>query len=60
MAKKSLKIKQQKHQKFAVRNYTRCKICGRPKSVLRKFEICRVCFRKLAHEGKIPGLKKAS
>ena len=38
----------------------RCKICGRPHSYIRKFGICRVCFRELAHKGEIPGVKKAS
>ncbi|CBV67386.1 30S ribosomal protein S14 type Z [Mycoplasma leachii 99/014/6] len=60
MAKKSLKVKQAKHQKFNVRNYTRCNHCGRPHAVLKKFEICRLCFRKFAYEGQIPGIKKAS
>ncbi|MCP4337130.1 MAG: type Z 30S ribosomal protein S14 [Mycoplasma sp.] len=60
MAKKSLKVKQKKHAKFSSREYTRCELCGRPRSVIRKFKVCRVCFRKLAHEGKIPGLRKAS
>ncbi|MHC4260583.1 MAG: type Z 30S ribosomal protein S14, partial [Planctomycetota bacterium] len=39
---------------------TRCELCGRAKAVYRKFKICRVCFRTLANEGKIPGVKKAS
>ncbi len=60
MAKKSLKVKAARHPKFSAREYTRCQLCGRPHSVLKKFEICRICFRKLAHEGKIPGVKKAS
>lgn len=60
MAKKSLKVKAEKHAKFSSRKYTRCQLCGRPHAVLRKFKICRICFRKLAHEGKIPGVKKAS
>lgn len=60
MAKKSLKVKASRCQKFSSREYTRCQLCGRPHAVLRKFEICRICFRKLAHEGKIPGVKKAS
>ena len=46
--------------KFAVRGYTRCQICGRPHSVYKDFGICRVCLRKMANEGLIPGLKKAS
>ena len=51
MAKKSLKVKQQKTQKYATREYNRCKICGRPHAYIRKFGICRVCFRELAHKG---------
>lgn len=60
MAKKSLVIKNKKKQKYAVREYTRCERCGRPHSVYRKFKLCRICFRELALEGKIPGVKKAS
>lgn len=60
MAKKSLKIKQQRPPKFKSRRYIRCKLCGRPHGVLRKFEICRICFRKLAYNGELPGIKKAS
>ena len=60
MAKKSLIAKQKKHQKFAVREYTRCVRCGRPHAVNRKFGVCRLCFRDLAYAGVIPGIKKAS
>ena len=60
MAKKSMKIKQQRTPKFSTRAYTRCKICGRPHSVLKKYGICRVCFRELAYKVDIPGVKKAS
>ena len=60
MAKKSMINRQQKQQKYKVREYTRCSICGRPHAVLRKYGICRICFRTLANEGKIPGVKKAS
>lgn len=60
MAKKSLREKQKKHQKFSVREYTRCVKCGRPRAVIRKFGICRLCFRDLAYKGAIPGVKKAS
>ena len=63
MAKTSKKINQQRKlaaPKFSTRAYTRCKICGRPHSVLRKYGICRVCFRELAYKGEIPGVKKAS
>lgn len=60
MAKKSMIAKQKRKQKFKVREYTRCNRCGRPHGVMRKFGICRICFRELAHEGKLPGVKKAS
>ena len=60
MARKALKNKQHKTQKFTTREYTRCTICGRPHSVLRKYGICRVCFRELALKGEIPGAKKSS
>ena len=60
MAKKSMKIKQQRNPKFSTQEYSRCKICGRPHAYIRKYGICRVCFRKLAHNGEIPGVKKAS
>ncbi|MEO0254060.1 MAG: type Z 30S ribosomal protein S14 [candidate division WOR-3 bacterium] len=46
--------------KFKVRYRNRCKICGRPRGYLRKFGICRICFRELAVQGLIPGVKKAS
>ena len=57
MAKKSMKVKQQRAPKFSTRAYTRC---GRPHSVLKKYGICRICFRELAYKGQIPGVKKAS
>ena len=60
MAKKSMRLKQQKKPKFSTRAYTRCSICGRPHAVLRKDGICRMCFRELAYRGQIPGVKKAS
>lgn len=60
MAKKSLIAKQKRKQKFETRAYSRCKLCGRPHAFLRMFGLCRICFRKLALEGKIPGVKKAS
>ncbi len=60
MAKKALKEKQQKTPKYKVRAYTRCKVCGRPKAVYRKFGLCRVCLRKMAHAGELPGVTKAS
>ena len=60
MAKTAMKIKQQRPQKFSTREYNRCRICGRPRGYMRKFDMCRVCFRKLASEGQIPGVTKSS
>ena len=60
MAKTSMKVKQQRTPKYRTQFYTRCKICGRPHAYLRKFGICRICFRELAYKGQIPGVKKAS
>ena len=60
MAKKSLKIRNRRPQKFSTREYTRCERCGRPHAVLRKFKLCRICFRELANKGQIPGVKKSS
>ena len=60
MARLALKIRCKKKPKYRVRAYTRCELCGRVRAVYRKFKICRLCFRKLAHEGKIPGVRKAS
>ena len=60
MAKKALIAKAARKPKFAVRSYTRCSRCGRPHSVYRKFGLCRICVRELAHEGMIPGLTKSS
>jgi small subunit ribosomal protein S14 len=60
MTRKALLEKQQKSQKFEVRQYNRCKRCGRARGYYRKFGVCRICLRELAHEGKIPGVTKAS
>ncbi|HHY05108.1 MAG TPA: type Z 30S ribosomal protein S14 [Thermoanaerobacterales bacterium] len=60
MAKKSLIARQKRTPKFSTRRYNRCKICGRPHGYIRKFGICRICFRELAHKGEIPGVRKAS
>jgi small subunit ribosomal protein S14 len=60
MAKKSLIAKAKRPQKFKVREYSRCLICGRPRSVYRKFNLCRLCLRERALRGEIPGLTKAS
>lgn len=60
MAKKSMVIKANRTPKYKTRQYNRCKICGRPRGYLRKFKICRICFRKLAGEGLLPGVTKSS
>ncbi len=60
MARLALRLKAKKTPKYRVRGYTRCELCGRSRAVYRKFKICRCCFRKLAGEGRIPGVRKAS
>lgn len=59
MAKKSV-IAREKKRKYKVRVRNRCRLCGRPRGYMRRFQVCRICFRRLALEGKIPGVKKAS
>ena len=60
MAKTSLIAKAKRKPKFKVRAYNRCPLCGRPRAFLRKFRLCRLCFRGLARKGEIRGLTKAS
>jgi small subunit ribosomal protein S14 len=60
MATKAWINKANKPPKFRVRVIRRCQLCGRSRAVYRKFRICRICLRTLAHEGKIPGMRKAS
>jgi len=60
MATKAQIAKAKRKPKFSSRLVRRCELCGRPRSVYRKFRICRICLRTLANEGKIPGMKKAS
>ena len=60
MAKKSLIAKAQRKQKFQVREYSRCGLCGRPRAFLRKFGMCRICFREKALLGEVPGVTKSS
>jgi small subunit ribosomal protein S14 len=60
MARTALIMKAQRSPKFSTRGYNRCKLCGRPRAYLRKFEMCRLCFRELALKGEIPGVIKAS
>ena len=60
MAKKGLVNKQKRTPKYKVRAYTRCNRCGRPRAVFKKFGLCRICLRELAHAGVIPGMTKSS
>ena len=60
MAKKSLIAKASRTQKYKTRNYSRCNKCGRPRAVFKKFGLCRICLRELAHAGVIPGMTKSS
>ena len=60
MAKKSLVVKAARPQRFKVRKYTRCNRCGRSRAYFRKFGVCRICLRELAHQGVIPGMTKSS
>jgi small subunit ribosomal protein S14 len=60
MAKTSLRIKAARKPKFRVRRYNRCPLCGRSRAYLRKFQMCRICFRNLALRGEIPGVVKSS
>lgn len=60
MATKAWIWKSLQPPKFACRVVRRCKLCGRSRAVYRKFKICRICFRTLAAEGKMPGVRKAS
>jgi small subunit ribosomal protein S14 len=60
MARKALIEKTKKEPKFKVRAKNRCQLCGRARGYLRRFGLCRICFRELAHRGELPGVKKAS
>ncbi|MBN2333660.1 MAG: type Z 30S ribosomal protein S14 [Deltaproteobacteria bacterium] len=60
MAKKSMMIKAVRPKKFKVRDHNRCPLCGRPRGYLRKFDMCRICFRSLSSQGEIPGVVKSS
>ncbi len=60
MAKKSMIIKALRKPKYMTRTVRRCRVCGCPRGFLRKFAMCRICFRKLANEGMIPGVTKSS
>ena len=60
MAKKALVAKANRTPKFKVRGYNRCPLCGRARAFYRRFKMCRLCLRKLAHRGQLPGVVKAS
>jgi len=60
LAKKSLIVKSTRPPKFKVQKHNRCVLCGRPRAFMRKFGMCRICFRRLALAGEIPGVTKSS
>lgn len=60
MARKAMMEKQKRKPRFSVRKNNRCPICGRPRAYMRRFDMCRICFRKLAGFGQIPGVTKSS
>ncbi|MBW8064911.1 MAG: type Z 30S ribosomal protein S14 [Nitrospira sp.] len=60
MARLALRLKAAVKPKFAVRRYNRCPVCGRVRGFLRRFQMCRICFRFLSLKGEIPGVRKAS
>ncbi len=60
MATKAKVEATKREPRFLVKKHNRCKICGRPHAYMRRFGICRLCFRRMAHKGEIPGVTKAS
>ena len=60
MARKSLMVKARRKPKFSTRAYNRCPICGRSRAYLRKFGVCRICFRNMSLTGEMPGVRKSS
>ena len=60
MAKTSLRVKQKRAPKHKVQAYTRCNRSGRSRAVFRRYKLCRICLRDLAHDGAIPGMTKSS
>jgi small subunit ribosomal protein S14 len=60
MAKTSLIVKARRKPKFPVRAYNRCPMCGRPRAYMRRFDMCRICFRNMALQGELPGVVKSS
>jgi small subunit ribosomal protein S14 len=59
MARKCL-IEKEKHRKYETRVRNRCRLCGRPRGYMRRFQLCRICFRERALTGEIPGVRKSS
>ncbi|MBI4772211.1 MAG: type Z 30S ribosomal protein S14 [Chloroflexi bacterium] len=59
MAKKSIVVRETR-RKYAVRVRNRCRVCGRPRGFMRRFQLCRICFRERALAGKVPGVVKSS
>jgi small subunit ribosomal protein S14 len=60
VSRTSLEVKARRKPKFSSRAYNRCPVCGRPRSYMRKFGLCRICFRKMALAGELPGVRKSS
>lgn len=60
MAKTSQEAKAKKEPKFSSRKVNRCQLCGRPRAYIRYFALCRMCFRRLAHQGELPGVTKSN
>jgi len=60
MARKAKVIREEKNLKYTIRYRNRCRLCGRPRGYMRKYGLCRICFREHAHRGEIPGVRKAS
>jgi len=60
MATKAKEVRETKKLKFKVRYRNRCARCGRPRGYMRKFGLCRLCFRELVLKGEVPGVRKAS
>ncbi|NLK07776.1 MAG: type Z 30S ribosomal protein S14 [Firmicutes bacterium] len=60
MARKAMVVRAKRTPKFSTRRVNRCRVCGRPRGYMRKFQLCRICFRELASRGELPGITKAS
>ena len=60
MSRTALEVKAARKPKFSSRQYNRCPICGRPRAYMRKFGLCRICFRSMSLRGELPGVRKSS